>query len=42
MFKSIDQGIAIILGLIALGVLAVWELFGEVVKLVRRKAKRGF
>jgi len=36
MFKDISQGIAIILGLIALGVLAVWELFGEVIKLIRK------
>lgn len=39
MFKDIGQGIVIIIGLIALGVLAVWELLGEVVRLVRRKLR---
>lgn len=37
MFKGIDQGIAIIIGLVALGVLAVWELFYEIIGLLRRK-----
>lgn len=38
MFKGIDQGVVIIIGLLVLGLLAVWELYEEVIKLVRRKA----
>lgn len=37
MFKDISQGIVIIIGLIALGILAVWELFDEIVKLLRKR-----
>lgn len=37
MMEDIGQGIVIIIGLIALGILAVWESFDEIVKVVRKK-----
>jgi hypothetical protein len=41
MFKDIGQGIVIIIGLMALGVLGVWELFEEITGLIRGKSKHG-